>query len=67
MIALMIPSLPELEFRYQRGKWFGASSYTSEFLEIPYAVFLPVLRDEEFHFLVEEELPSGYNPGEMLF
>ena len=24
-------------------------------------------RDEEFHFLVEEELPSGYNPGEMLF
>lgn len=39
----------------------------SEFLEIPYAVFLPVLRDEEFNFLVEEELPSGYNPGEMLF
>ena len=51
----------------KEGKWFGASSYTSEFLEIPYAVFLPVLRDEEFNFLVEEELPSGYNPGEMLF
>lgn len=45
----------------------GQQFYTSEFLEIPYAVFLPVLRDEEFHFLVEEELPSGYNPGEMLF
>lgn len=57
----------DLNLGAKEGKWFGASSYTSEFLEIPYAVFLPVLRDEDFHFLVEEELPSGYKPGEMLF
>lgn len=57
----------DLNLGAKEGKWFGASSYTSEFLETPYAVFLPVLRDEGFHFLVEEELPSGYKPGEMLF
>ena len=40
----------DLNLGAKEGKWFGASSYTSEFLEIPYAVFLPVLRDEEFNF-----------------
>ena len=57
----------DLNLGAKEGKWFGASSYTFEFLEIPYEVFLPILRDEDFHFLVEEELPSGYKPGEMLF
>ena len=57
----------DLNLGAKEGKWFGASSYTSEFLEIPYAVFLPVLRDEDLYFLVEEELPQGYKPGEMLF
>ncbi|MCD7873526.1 MAG: hypothetical protein LUH17_00705 [Acidaminococcaceae bacterium] len=57
----------DLHLGAQEGKWLGASSYTAEFLEIPYAVFLPVLRDDDFHFLVEEELPAGYKPGEMLF
>lgn len=57
----------DLNLGAKEGKWFGASSYTSEFLEIPYAVFLPVLRDDAFRFEIEEELPNGYKPGEMLF
>jgi len=32
----------------KEGRWFGASSYEGEFTEIPYAVFLPILRDENF-------------------
>jgi len=47
------------------GKWFGASSYGSEFSEIPFYAFLPVLEDESFKFLSEEKLPKGYNPGEL--
>ncbi|MGL6173686.1 MAG: radical SAM protein [Cellulosilyticaceae bacterium] len=50
------------------GMWFGASSYTSEFADrIPYEVFLPILRDESFQFVTEEELPEGYRPGEMIY
>ena len=29
--------------------------------------FLPILRDDNFKFLSEEELPDGYKPGEMIF
>lgn len=49
----------------KEGKWFGASGYTSEFERTPFWAFLPVLEDEEFEFLEEEELPEGYRPGEL--
>ena len=49
----------------ERG-WFGASNYACEFTRIPYAAFLPVLEDESFQFLEEEELPHGYRPGEIV-
>lgn len=51
----------------KEGKWFGASNYGCEFTRIPYEVFLPVLRDESFKFLSEEELPDGYKPGELIY
>ncbi|MBK1812237.1 radical SAM protein [Clostridium sp. YIM B02505] len=57
----------DLNLSSKEGKWFGASSYGCEFTKIPYDVFLPILRDENFKFLVEEELPSGYRPGELVF
>ncbi len=34
----------------KEGRWFGASSYEGEFTEIPYEVFLPILRDASFVF-----------------
>lgn len=51
----------------KQGGWFGASDYSCEFTRIPYEVFLPILRDDTFQFLSEEELPEGYRPGEMLY
>lgn len=57
----------DLNLRAKEGGWFGASSYTCEFDELPYAAFLPILNDDSFAFLEEEELPEGYRPGEMLY
>lgn len=57
----------DLNLRAKEGGWFGASSYGSEFSQVPYEAFLPVLEDESFPFLEEEELPEGYRPGDMLF
>jgi hypothetical protein len=51
----------------KEGKWFGASSYACEFARIPYSAFLPILRDESFKFVSEEELPEGYRPGELVY
>lgn len=56
-----------LNLSSKEGKWFGASSYGCEFAKIPYEAFLPILRDESFKFLSEEELPEGYKPGELFF
>lgn len=55
-----------LNLRAKEGGWFGASDYHCEFDRIPYEAFLPVLRDESFMFLEEEELPKGYRPGDIV-
>ncbi|WP_392486551.1 radical SAM protein [Haloimpatiens sp. FM7315] len=57
----------DLNLSCKEGKWFGASSYALEFSKIPYEIFLPILRDESFKFLTEDELPKGYKPGELIF
>ncbi|WP_026884203.1 radical SAM protein [Clostridium akagii] len=57
----------DLNLSSKEGKWFGASNYACEFDAIPYEAFLPILRDDNFKFLSEEELPSGYKPGELIF
>lgn len=57
----------DLNLRSKEGGWFGASNYACEFPRIPYEAFLPILRDEDFTFLWEEDLPSGYRPGELVF
>lgn len=57
----------DLNLRGKEGGWFGASNYACEFSRIPYAAFLPILHDNGFSFLCEEELPDGYKPGEMVF
>lgn len=57
----------DLNLSSKEGKWFGASSYGCEFNRIPYEAFLPILRDDNFKFLSEEELPEGYKPGELFF
>ncbi len=56
-----------LNLSSKEGKWFGASSYGCEFSRIPYEVFLPILKDDNFKFLCEEELPEGYKVGELFF
>ena len=56
-----------LNFSGNEGRWVGSSNYTCEFFRIPYEVFLPILRDDNFKFLSEEELPVGYKPGELVF
>jgi uncharacterized protein len=57
----------DLNLRAKEGGWFGSSSYACEFDRIPFEAFLPILRDERFPFLQEEELPKGYRPGDLNF
>lgn len=51
-----------LNLRSKEGGWFGASDYGCEFSRIPFDVFLPILSDDSFNFLSEEELPDDYKP-----
>lgn len=51
-----------LNLSSKSGMWFGASNYACEFPKIPYEVFLPILNDDSFEFLTEEELPDEYKP-----
>ncbi|MBT9136427.1 MAG: hypothetical protein DDT34_01506 [Firmicutes bacterium] len=48
------------------GMPFGSSSYACEFVRIPYAVFLPILRDDDFAFIEEEDMPDGYKIGDLV-
>ncbi|MGI5998657.1 MAG: radical SAM protein [Lutispora sp.] len=52
----------DLNLSSKEGKWFGASDYACEFSQIPYEVFIPILNDDNFKFLCEEELPDDYKP-----
>lgn len=56
----------DLNLRGKEGGWFGASSYACEFDRMPYEAFLPVLRDKDFVFVTEEEMPVGYRPGDVV-
>ena len=56
----------DLNLRAHEGGWFGASGYGCEFARIPFEAFLPALEDESLPFLVEEELPEGYRPGDIV-
>ena len=49
------------------GLWFGASNYACEFSMIPYEIFIPILNDDSFKFLHEEELPDDYKPEIIAF
>lgn len=56
-----------LNLSSKEGKWFGASDYACEFSRIPYEAFLPILNDDSFEFLSEEELPEEYKPEKIVF
>ena len=56
----------DLNLRGKEGGWFGASNYACEFSRMPFEAFLPILRDDNFAFLCEEELPDGYKPGQLV-
>lgn len=51
-----------LNLSSKSGMWFGASNYACEFTRIPYEVFIPILSDDSFKFLEEDELPEEYRP-----
>jgi len=51
---------------------FSYANITDHFAAICYEstlckLWLFVLRDDDFKFLSEEELPAGYKPGELVF
>ncbi len=52
-----------LNLSSKAGLPFGASNYACEFSVLPYEIFIPILNDDTFTFLAEEELPDGYRPA----
>ena len=57
----------DLNLKMHEGGWFGQSAWGCEFTEMPYEAFLPILSDDEFQFLEEDELPEGYRPGDIMW
>ncbi len=55
----------DMHLRAREGGWFGSSDYACEFDPIPWAAFLPALRDPQVVFQQEEPLPPGYRPGDL--
>ena len=56
----------DLHLKAVEGGWFGQSSYGCEFTRLPFAYFLPLLRDESFTFLREEPMPRGFGVGDIV-
>lgn len=56
----------DLNLKAKEGGWFGQSTYGCEFSRLPFACFLPVLRDEAFSFLEEEPMPKGFGAGDIV-
>ena len=56
----------DLNLKAKEGGWFGQSSYGCEFARLPFAHFLPVLRDNTFSFLQEEPMPQGFGVGDIV-
>ena len=56
----------DLHLKAVEGGWFGQSSYGCEFTRLPFAYFLPLLRDERFSFLREEPMPRGFGVGDIV-
>jgi pyruvate formate-lyase activating enzyme-like uncharacterized protein len=52
----------DLNLSSKEGMWFGHSNYACEFSGIPFEAFIPILNDDNFQFLSEEELPENYKP-----
>ena len=53
------------EVAYARARKMGLKEYHNQ-MQRQGNPFLPVLEDDEFPFLEEEELPRGYRPGEIV-
>lgn len=56
----------DLNLRAKEGGWFGQSTYGCEFSRLPFAYFLPVLRDDSFQFIEEEPMPAGFGAGDIV-
>ena len=56
----------DLNQKKKEGGWFGQTSYGREVPGWPFEAFLPILEDESFSFLEEEELPKGYRFGDIV-
>ena len=52
----------DLNLSSKEGMWFGHSNCACEFSRIPFEAFIPILNDDNFQFLSEEELPVDYKP-----